>query len=101
MIIVEFCNRNKNVQKPIIIYDREIPRWVYRAYCAVAVFGFGAACSQLSTDILKYQIGRLRPHFFSVCRPNVNCTIADNLHRYIEDFQCENDSEGRKLKEMR
>lgn len=101
IILIEFLNRRKNAQKPIVICDREVPRWIWRAYCAVAVYGFGAACSQLSTDVLKYQIGRLRPHFFNVCRPTVNCSLPDNMHRYIEDFVCENDSEGRKLKEMR
>lgn len=32
----------------------------------MGLFLFGAACSQLTTDIAKYSIGRLRPHFISV-----------------------------------
>lgn len=40
------------------------------AYKQIMVFGFGAAVSQLTTDIAKYTIGRLRPHFFSVSIQN-------------------------------
>jgi phosphatidate phosphatase len=40
------------------------------------------------TDIAKYEIGRLRPHFMDVCRPNVNCSLPENEHRYFENFKC-------------
>lgn len=36
------------------------------AYRQIGIFAFGAAAQQLTTDIAKYTIGRLRPHFFSV-----------------------------------
>lgn len=32
----------------------------------IGVFLFGCACQQLTTDVAKYTIGRLRPHFFDV-----------------------------------
>ena len=38
---------------------------------------FGAAVVQLITDIAKYSVGRLRPHFLDVCKPDYskfNCT---------------------------
>ncbi|XP_056146248.1 phospholipid phosphatase 1 isoform X2 [Lampris incognitus] len=56
-------------------------------YKAVGTFLFGAAMSQSLTDIAKYSIGRLRPHFLSVCKPDttlINCTAGG----YIEDFTC-------------
>ncbi|XP_071122892.1 phospholipid phosphatase 1-like isoform X2 [Mytilus edulis] len=40
-------------------------------------FLYGAAVVQLVTDIAKYSVGRLRPHFLAVCQPDVtkfNCT---------------------------
>ncbi|XP_068190681.1 phospholipid phosphatase 1-like isoform X2 [Antennarius striatus] len=56
-------------------------------YKAVGVFLFGAALSQSLTDIAKYSIGRLRPHFLDVCQPDwtqFNCSLGD----YIENYTC-------------
>uniref|UniRef100_A0A8C3AZV5 Phospholipid phosphatase 1 n=1 Tax=Cyclopterus lumpus TaxID=8103 RepID=A0A8C3AZV5_CYCLU len=57
-----------------------------------------AAMSQSLTDIAKYSIGRLRPHFLDVCRPDwklINCSSG----AYIENFTCTGDlqmaNEGR------
>ncbi|KAK6494436.1 phospholipid phosphatase 1 isoform X1 [Huso huso] len=55
-------------------------------YKAIGTFLFGAAMSQSLTDIGKYSIGRLRPHFLDVCKPNwaeINCQAG-----YIENFTC-------------
>ncbi|XP_060047021.1 phospholipid phosphatase 1 isoform X2 [Erinaceus europaeus] len=55
-------------------------------YKAVGTFLFGAATSQSLTDIAKYSIGRLRPHFLEVCDPDwsqINCSLG-----YIENFVC-------------
>lgn len=60
-------------------------------YKAVGTFVFGAAMSQSLTDIAKYSIGRLRPHFLDVCKPDwtqINCTGG----AYIEDFICTGDA---------
>lgn len=72
--------------------------YVACVYKAVGTFLFGAAMSQSLTDIAKYSIGRLRPHFLDVCKPDLssfNCTPGG----YIEDFICTGDkrmvSEGR------
>ncbi|XP_056109331.1 phospholipid phosphatase 1 isoform X1 [Rhinichthys klamathensis goyatoka] len=60
-------------------------------YKAIGTFVFGAAMSQSLTDIAKYSIGRLRPHFLDVCKPDwtkINCTGG----AYIEDFICTGDT---------
>nr|XP_020507174.1 phospholipid phosphatase 1 isoform X2 [Labrus bergylta] len=60
-------------------------------YKAVGTFLFGAAMSQSLTDIAKYSIGRLRPHFLDVCKPDwtkINCSSG----AYIEDFTCTGDA---------
>lgn len=44
----------------------DVPTWVTNTYKHVGFFAFGAVVSQLTTDIAKYSIGRLRPHFFDV-----------------------------------
>ncbi|KAM5194780.1 phospholipid phosphatase 1 isoform 2-T2 [Mantella aurantiaca] len=65
-------------------------QYVATIYKAIGTFIFGAAVSQSLTDIAKYTIGRLRPHFLDVCKPNwnkINCSAG-----YIVNFVCEGDS---------
>uniref|UniRef100_A0A8C8K7I7 Phospholipid phosphatase 1 n=1 Tax=Oncorhynchus tshawytscha TaxID=74940 RepID=A0A8C8K7I7_ONCTS len=65
--------------------------YVASVYKAIGTFVFGAAMSQSLTDIAKYSIGRLRPHFLDVCKPDwklINCTTG----AYIEDFTCTGDT---------
>ncbi|XP_017558232.1 phospholipid phosphatase 1 [Pygocentrus nattereri] len=66
-------------------------------YKSVGSFVFGAAVSQSLTDIAKYTIGRLRPHFLTVCKPNWG--LVDCKSGYIEKFSCTGDktlvNEGR------
>jgi phosphatidate phosphatase len=66
----------------------------------MGVFLFGAACSQLTTDTSKYVLGSLRPYFMDVCRPNINCSLPENQHRYIELYTCLGTNE-KGLKKMR
>lgn len=72
--------------------------YVACVYKAVGTFLFGAGMSQSLTDIAKYSIGRLRPHFLDVCKPDwkvINCSAG----AYIENFTCTGDktavNEGR------
>ncbi|XP_023839217.1 phospholipid phosphatase 1 isoform X2 [Salvelinus sp. IW2-2015] len=65
--------------------------YVASVYKAIGTFVFGAAMSQSLTDIAKYSIGRLRPHFLDVCKPDwklINCTAG----AYVEDFTCTGDT---------
>ncbi|XP_036452763.1 phospholipid phosphatase 3-like [Colossoma macropomum] len=58
-------------------------------YKQVGVFIFGCAVSQSFTDIAKVSVGRLRPHFLDVCRPDfsmINCSLG-----YITDYMCTGD----------
>lgn len=93
-------------EQELQLFGYEIPLWIQNLYKYIGIFLFGATCCQLTTDIAKYSIGRLRPHFFSVCHPimpgNTTCNDQINLHRYIEVFTCGNTAAtARELKEMR
>lgn len=72
-----------------------IPNWLYLVYNNVLWFLFGAACSQLTTDIGKYTIGRLRPHFLDICVPDVDCEDDKNKTRYIEIFDCKGEMKNK------
>ena len=47
----------------------------------------GACITQSLTDIIKYSIGRLRPHFWSVCMPD-NCQYEVLAPIYIVNSSC-------------
>ncbi|XP_076462084.1 phospholipid phosphatase 1-like [Babylonia areolata] len=69
-----------------------VPRsCVESSYCMVITFFFGAAVTQLLTEVGKFSVGGLRPHFLVVCRPEnipANCSgvfITENVctgHNY-------------------
>ena len=97
MIIVEIVrvrstNHGAYESVSMRIGSVRIPAVIVELAHLIAVFLFGAGCSQIATDIGKYSIGRLRPHFIDVCQPDI---LAANLtsclagsHIYIEDFKC-------------
>ena len=71
MCIIEYFRvRNENVGKHVTLFGKGIHSWFWAAYSSIGVFLFGCACSQLATDIAKYSIGRLRPHFIDICQPD-------------------------------
>ncbi|KAH8272944.1 hypothetical protein KR018_011893, partial [Drosophila ironensis] len=89
-----------------IFMNHELPDWLIECYKKVGIYAFGAVVSQLTTDIAKYSIGRLRPHFIAVCQPQMadgsTCDDAKNLGKYIQEFTCKGvGSSARMLKEMR
>ncbi|KRX74096.1 Lipid phosphate phosphohydrolase 1 [Trichinella sp. T6] len=68
----------------------------YEDFCMLVFFVFyigffllGAAATQTITDIGKYSIGRLRPHFLAICQPDIDLKSCDG-HTYIENFSCTN-----------
>ncbi|KAK2586075.1 hypothetical protein KPH14_008364 [Odynerus spinipes] len=103
MIAGEFIHgRQFSTESSKVLFGYTIPPWLWLAYTKVGIFGFGAATTVLVTDIAKYTIGRLRPHFMTLCVPNINCTLPENHFRYIEDFTCTAPNISPKLlKEMR
>ncbi|EFA07301.1 putative phosphatidate phosphatase isoform X1 [Tribolium castaneum] len=103
MILIEFLNQPQTSHE-VTFWKFRVPFWFYNVYYVLLVFAFGMACSQLSTDIMKYTVGRLRPHFLTVCKPDINCSLPSNQHVYHVDFNCTNKDyihNARIMKEMR
>lgn len=60
-------------------------------YKIIGTFLFGYFVTHSITEISKITIGRLRPHFIDVCRPDMskyNCTGTYDLYVYVEDIVC-------------
>ncbi|XP_071549441.1 putative phosphatidate phosphatase isoform X2 [Panulirus ornatus] len=90
--------RQEAVGKSIFVFNREASSWFWASYTTIGTFLFGCACSQLSTDIAKYSVGRLRPHFVSVCKPDwskINCT-----EDYVDPIPCTSE-DAHRMKEAR
>uniref|UniRef100_A0A3Q2CCZ4 Phospholipid phosphatase 3 n=1 Tax=Cyprinodon variegatus TaxID=28743 RepID=A0A3Q2CCZ4_CYPVA len=63
--------------------------YVAALYKQIGVFLFGCAVSQSFTDIAKVSVGRMRPHFLDVCRPDfstINCSVG-----YVTNYTCTGD----------
>ncbi|KAK3102663.1 hypothetical protein FSP39_012983 [Pinctada imbricata] len=64
-------------------------RWFAASFQVLLPFMFGAVMEHVTTDIAKYAVGRLRPHFLDVCKPDkskYNCS-----HGYIQQDVCTGD----------
>ena len=75
----------------------KLPVLIKNSYLAFVSFCFGAVIEHLTTDIGKYGVGRLRPHFFSVC--HLNMSMIDCKKGYIEDYECTGDAD--QIREVR
>uniref|UniRef100_A0A5S6Q7I6 AcidPPc domain-containing protein n=1 Tax=Trichuris muris TaxID=70415 RepID=A0A5S6Q7I6_TRIMR len=89
----------KATRLPLKLFSWNVHPLVVRLYFFIGYFLCGAAASQLFTDIGKYMIGRLRPHFLDVCKPNVGYTTCSG-HIYIAEFTCDA-SDIHRLKDAR
>jgi hypothetical protein len=67
------------------VFNWNVPISVQNLYKYVGFFIFGSACCQLTTEIAKYSIGRLRPHFISVSYVQIQiyrCSSCEYSNRY-------------------
>uniref|UniRef100_A0A1A9WD98 Phosphatidic acid phosphatase type 2/haloperoxidase domain-containing protein n=1 Tax=Glossina brevipalpis TaxID=37001 RepID=A0A1A9WD98_9MUSC len=69
-----------------------VPLWLINCLKQLVYFSFGLLLTIDATEIGKYTIGRIRPHFIAICQPQLrdgsSCSNATNQHRYIENYYC-------------
>ena len=58
----------------------------FRTMFVIFMFGFGALITNLFTNLGKVTVGRLRPYFLTVCKPNV--TLANCSQGFITGDVC-------------
>lgn len=61
---------------------------------------FGLLLTFALTQTTKLAVGRLRPHFIDVCKPNITLTSCSNPYVYILNYECQGGTE-RLVKEAR
>ncbi|XP_046573750.1 phospholipid phosphatase 3-like [Haliotis rubra] len=78
----------KNKEKTDTQENGMLLKMVKQSFDYLVPFFFGAAVTHLTTNIPKYAVGRLRPHFFAICQPDwvrINCSDGN---RYITEDVC-------------
>lgn len=81
--------------------DGQFMRHYFRnTTCRLIIWLFGAISSELITDISKFTVGRLRPHFIHVCDPQIRdpsgqgislydyCRQDSHKYEYITEYRC-------------
>ena len=91
IILVEFYNANlfcwQNKQKTD--RRRRFRKFGICIFHGLSLFAFGLAMVLLLTEIGKRTVGRLRPHFLAVCKPNlaaidcVETTASGSIYKAI------------------
>ncbi|XP_022101951.1 phospholipid phosphatase 2-like [Acanthaster planci] len=83
--------RNVPMYHGIKILSLKVHSYVVSIFSTYIPFLFAATVTLSLTNCLKYVIGRLRPHFLTVCQPNLTalpCLDADGYQTYMQDIQC-------------
>ncbi|XP_075215522.1 putative phosphatidate phosphatase [Lycorma delicatula] len=92
IIVVVLC-------EGIRLFESSTPRDSWRTvgmrlaascYDLGGMYLLGAGLSQLTVNIAKYLVGRLRPHFMAVCIPDVNCSLL-LPYVYVTNYTCTGD----------
>ena len=93
---IPFCHRLKRVKKALL----------RNLVILILVYMLGMGITMFITDIGKYAVGRLRPHFLDVCKPDwtkLNCTNSDGSARYFvgNEFCTNNKKDTWRFKDAR
>ena len=91
VFFIEFLRYFSYKQEDLQMYGLKLPWILIELYRHIGYMIVGAMSCFLFTDLSKFRIGRLRPHFLSICKPNYTALCKDkyDYYRYVT----ENDSE--------
>ncbi|ALC44264.1 CG11426 [Drosophila busckii] len=92
--LVEYTRalRDRELTSTVQLLNWQLAGWFSELGRQLSYFGFGMLLTFDATEVGKYTIGRLRPHFMAVCQPQLSdgslCSDLANQHRYVEDYEC-------------
>ena len=96
------CKRNPRRGKPI--RDNRTPWIAVELYRHFGYFSLGALTTLLFTELAKYTVGRLRPHYLTLCDPELTeelCKDQWGYNKFVtesEDVICRNMTEEKEKK---
>ena len=71
-----------------------VPAWIARTGFHVRWCYIGLLITLILTDTAKIVVGRLRPNFIDVCKPDfsqINCTDVFGNPQYVTNYVCTGD----------
>jgi len=96
-VIIVVADRLVKAKRNASLDDKQsVVLVLWKMFPTLIAFLAGCSLQHTFTDVAKYQVGRLRPHFLEVCQPAfyvngelVNCS-SSNIRdfEYIPDFEC-------------
>ncbi|XP_030371858.1 putative phosphatidate phosphatase [Scaptodrosophila lebanonensis] len=93
-VMVEYWRhlRAGEVSSTVQLLGWRMSSWLGELGRQLSYFMFGMLLTFDATEVGKYTIGRLRPHFMAVCQPQMTdgsmCSDPVNAHRYVENYDC-------------
>ena len=103
-VIRSYALASKQQRRSKPIKDNSTPWIAVELYRYFGFFALGAASTVLFGELAKYTIGRLRPHFLTVCGPQLTpqlCKDEFGYEKFVtepEDVICENIKNGKYTK---
>ncbi|XP_026848170.1 putative phosphatidate phosphatase [Drosophila persimilis] len=94
LLLVEYVRhmRAGELATTVHLLGWRMSAWYVELFRQTTYFTFGLLLTFDATEVGKYTIGRLRPHFLAVCQPQLTdrtlCSDPANLHRYVENYEC-------------
>ena len=77
-------NDQHNPRRNKPIRNNKTPWIAVELYRHFGYFALGALTTLLFTELAKYQIGRLRPHYLSLCNPDLTDDLCKDTHGYYK-----------------
>merc|ERR1719348_1818149 len=91
VLLIELLRNKTQSQGKIQIYGCKFPWILIELYRQFGYMTVGATTCFLFTDLSKFRIGRLRPHFLTICKPDYQTICKDDFG--YEKFVIGNDTE--------
>ncbi|KAH8380678.1 hypothetical protein KR009_012372 [Drosophila setifemur] len=104
-LLVEYVShvRDGEISEMVQLLNWRVSSWYVELGRQATYYCFGMLLTFDATEVGKYTIGRLRPHFLAVCQPQLTdgslCSDPANLHRYVENYECA--GEGFSIEDVR
>ncbi|ESO10394.1 hypothetical protein HELRODRAFT_194939 [Helobdella robusta] len=93
-LLIYYHKKEKQELRQHIPANQHLPYFLMCVYRYFGMYMFGIIIQMTVTVIGKYSIGRLRPHFLSLCNPDysqLNCTVPgliSDIYVYVESYTC-------------
>jgi len=89
--VYSFPQWKQSLQERGASFTAKLPRIVVETCRILGYFIVGALFCTLTTELAKYTIGRLRPYFLTVCKPDMSdevCKDSNGYPIFVMDYTC-------------